>query len=118
MKFFDSAEVDFGIAGAGALTGVYTTPLVVKALSKYGPLAISAGEMALGVVAFVVGAYAKNNHVSAFAIGAGVSYFVEGLLRFALPNNTYLNSVAAASIGVNTSNSAGSGAVISGGSFF
>lgn len=95
--FIKSAEFGYTSAAAGALTAVYVTPAVNKALAPYGGFAVSAGDIVLGAAAFVGGMYIDHDGVSAFLIGFGFTFIVEGLLRFVMPNATLFNSVAVAS---------------------
>lgn len=98
MKFLKSAEFNASAAAGGALVGVYTSPYFNTALAKYGAQAVALGDLALGAVSFAVGVYVKNDVAASFAIGFGVSYIVEGVLRFIMPGLTSpYNAVAVAS---------------------
>lgn len=97
MNVTKSAEFKYALAGAGALAGVYVSPIVNKALNGFGQTGQAVGNLAIGVVAFIGGMYIKNDDISAFLVGLGVTFFVEGLLRFFMPNATPFNSVAVAS---------------------
>lgn len=94
-SFTKSAEFNYAIAGVGALAGVYTTPIIHSALPK----GIGAGvaDLVIGAAAFIGGMYVGHDGVSAFLVGFGITYLVEGLLRFVMPNATPFNSVAVAS---------------------
>jgi len=96
-KFLKSAEFNYALAGAGALTGVYLSPFVNNATAQFGNVGQGLANLAIGAASFAAGMYVQNDEASAFLVGFGITYAVEGLLRLFMPNVQPFNSVALAS---------------------